>query len=202
MADNEQGKVVWLSFINSRIPPEGHTLSSDIARNLDDELQLVDEFAALAKRRRNAYTSRLCRLPVEVLTAILIEVKHTWKPELIQRPLPESKDDWYELAVEYRFKPREQILEQFDVDLVARLGWMNATYVCSIMRQVALASPSLWCEIDCHEYTAPFHNLIESRSAGRLLKLSFNFDWGKGARWYDLTRRWFTPSILARLQSL
>lgn len=132
MADNEQGKLVWLSFIDSRIPPEGHKLSSDVKRNLDDELRLVAEFTALARRRRNAYASRLCRLPVEVLAAILTEVKNAWRTDMTPRP------EYYEHArADADAKSLGTSLRSIRADLVTCFGWLNATFVCSIIRKVS-----------------------------------------------------------------
>ncbi|VDC01169.1 unnamed protein product [Peniophora sp. CBMAI 1063] len=192
-------KATWLSVLDARIPPEGHILSPDSAGKVDDEMKLLDEITVIAKRRRNGHVSWLCRLPVEVIALILTEVKGSWEPGMIGRPPPSTSTDLREHDVFWGLEAKLPLSESRKATH-DRLGWLNVTFVCTMLRKVALALPSLWCDINCHTYALPFQQIFEKRSAGQPLRLLLKFCADDvSIAW---AQKWLTSSTCPRLHGL
>ena len=135
-----QADEAWVFLLNTRIPPEGHTIEPTQAEKLDDEVRSLDRLVALAKRRRNAHISRLCRLPAEIITMILMEIKRCWRPEMIQ--LTEHEQEMLQdLARSGSADEAESFLRlrrrEHNCATDSRLGWISATHVCSLLREVS-----------------------------------------------------------------
>lgn len=120
-----QRRLLWLATLDSGFPPEGHIPSNPTAQELDDELQLVDEIALLAKRRRNAHVAWPCKLPFEVLAMILAEIKQVWNTHMTR--LTKVEERRQEFGPEWR---------KSDCTHYRDLGWLNATFVCHRLRKV------------------------------------------------------------------
>ncbi|VDC01157.1 unnamed protein product [Peniophora sp. CBMAI 1063] len=196
-ARRARAKQAWLSFLKTRAPFEGPTSSSD-AQELDDELAVLGEVVAVARRQRNARVAWPCRLPVEVLAMILLEVKIIWSPEMTRMTERDLEED-----EEFRaFDPSKWCSHQTRKRGPGVLGWLNATYVCSALREVALALPSLWCDIECSELHPNFRDIVEARSANQPLRYDLDFDGDTLKRSIDFTQMWLTPSACSHLRSL
>lgn len=138
ISDGVQARLAWKSFLDPRIPPAGHLLPPGTTQKLDDELQLLNEFAALAKRRRNAHVSQLYRLPPEVLSMILLELKRAWTIAKARH----SEEE--ELEHSNYSSDSENALP---IWLLRSIGcdrdgfhWIHVTYVCSMLRKVVSCS--------------------------------------------------------------
>ncbi|KZV64026.1 hypothetical protein PENSPDRAFT_757560 [Peniophora sp. CONT] len=191
-----QAKFAWFSLLDSRIPPEGHGSSGCGPAELDVELQVLDELVLSARRRRNAHVAWPCKLPFEVLALILAEVKRAWGTSMTRY----TEED--ELNMEdFHGDDWRTIVNTAERNHVS-LGWLNVTFVCDQIRKVALASPSLWSEIECSQITLSFKDEMVLRSAEQPLHLALDYDYDSLERCIEWTGRWLTPAICSRLRSL
>ncbi|VDC01158.1 unnamed protein product [Peniophora sp. CBMAI 1063] len=192
-----QAKQAWVSLLDTRMPLKDPVSSSD-AQELDNELAVLDEVVVLARRRRNARIAWPCKLPAEVLGIILLDVKSGWGPKMTRMSERELEED-YNFRQEYpsKWSYHQTLKKGHNVR-----GWLNTTHVCSSLREVALALPSLWCDIECSELPSNYRDFIEARSAGQPLHyiLDYNDDILQNSIHY--TQEWLTPSACNHLHRL
>ncbi|KZV69572.1 hypothetical protein PENSPDRAFT_753218, partial [Peniophora sp. CONT] len=189
----EQTRLAWAGFFHSRFPLDNGVPVPE----LDYELDLLEEFTLLAKRRRNARI-RASRLPAELLSMIFGFLSMTWLPKLIDiRENPEDDDSETD-SDENAYDP--------DVDDVRyRSGWITVTHVCSQWRKVALSTPTLWCDVDCVHLSPCYRKIVFKNAKSYDMPIALTLDYiykphnvGSVA-W---TRKWLNTSISSRVHRL
>ncbi|KZV67974.1 hypothetical protein PENSPDRAFT_754498 [Peniophora sp. CONT] len=118
-------------------------------RTLDSELSVLEETVLRARKLRNRQ-SVTCGLPVEVLSTIFEFVRDLW--------FPSRTTSARRTKVRYG------------------LGWITITHICSIWRDVALGTPSLWAKHDdVLNVPVEYIELVLLRAGGLSLDLSVDF---------------------------
>ncbi|KZV67371.1 hypothetical protein PENSPDRAFT_754962 [Peniophora sp. CONT] len=140
----QSARDAWDVFLRSRF--NAAVTGVDL---LDVEIEVLQEQLSSARRQRNA-RNKACKLPAEVLTSIFMCAQTVWKPS---KPRPKKPDEG---------------------DALYGAGWMVVTRVCSSWRNVALSTPSLWCDLDCLNLHPDSVMDIVSRSRALPLSLAIN----------------------------
>ncbi|KZV66132.1 hypothetical protein PENSPDRAFT_99707 [Peniophora sp. CONT] len=159
----EQAREAWLSFVHSRLQDAASDAPNHIEA-LDCELELVDEFAAHIRARRNACTWP-SRLPVELLSSIFAILQRTWTPEMTRRRRIHhdvaTRQSYF--GTEEEYDPETHSVEYCSYDV----GWVNLTHVCAAWRKIALATPALWSDFNCSDLHTSFGAVIAERSGNQ-----------------------------------
>ncbi|VDB83439.1 unnamed protein product [Peniophora sp. CBMAI 1063] len=119
-------------------------------QTMDAELDVLELTLCRARQMRNR-KSVVCNLPPEILIYVFANLQLIWRPRM----------------KEYTASRR-----------VYDLGWMYITQVCSLWREVAIGSPSLWSWSSFHVLDFPhqFISLILPRLRSKLLDIEIHWE--------------------------
>ncbi|VDB94131.1 unnamed protein product [Peniophora sp. CBMAI 1063] len=151
VSENGGAEAGWEKFVDARFSPLVRSEVSAAGRlaMLDAEVLSVKKAYIRALRLRNAGTS-LLRLPSEVLTSILEQLKAFWPP---------SRRSGGHKSIVYQS------------------GWFTTAHVCSRMREIALNSPSLWAtHVNAQDISPNFIPATLLRSRDLLIDITYKWD--------------------------
>ncbi|KZV63078.1 hypothetical protein PENSPDRAFT_758249 [Peniophora sp. CONT] len=169
----------WDAFLLSRFGAADQTSCGAAgfearAALLDLELEILQDPRTLASARRLRNSSNPAySLASEVLTHVLWFSQANWAP----------RQDW----------------EACNGDI----GWIALCHVCSRWREVALSTPSLWCDLGCYGLAIRAIPTILARSRQNKLRLFFlGIDHVDGSDSDDIPTIWMSPPICQRTSEL
>ncbi|KZV68579.1 hypothetical protein PENSPDRAFT_754023 [Peniophora sp. CONT] len=169
----------WSSLVESRFSDNA---LSRVARGLhlqtmDSELDSLMQAVFQARRMRNKKAGP-CTLPAEILAYIFECLQPYWPP----------------------------LREHFDSeDAGFYSGWMSVTHVCSLWREVALSTPSLWSKPTLDILNLPHQYIPDILFRSQLTLLELKLDWEGD---FDFITKdgglnaWLSPSICRRARRL
>ncbi|KZV68576.1 hypothetical protein PENSPDRAFT_653075 [Peniophora sp. CONT] len=168
----------WSSLVNSRF---SDSALSCVPRGLhlqtmDSELDSLMQAVFQARRMRNLKAGP-CALPTEIIVGIFECLQLEWRPQR---------------GVEYG-----------SGNVVFYIGWISVSHVCSLWREVALGTPSLWSRatLNILDISHKFIPDILLRSQSALLDIQLDFEDDGGSTDTSLNA-WLSPSILRRTRRL
>ncbi|VDC01828.1 unnamed protein product [Peniophora sp. CBMAI 1063] len=144
-------------------------------QTMDAELETLKLTLYRARRMRNM-KSAACSLPPELLVHVFGYLQSTWWPEC----------------------------EYTDPGRVYDIGWMCITHVCSLWREIALGSPSLWSPPEIYVFDLPhqFISLMLARSQSQPLHFTFYSEGDCDDLLHPNLDSWLSPALFRRARSL